>query len=273
MPASRSRAASANHSAHRSSESIKRPSRARRVVLGLLLPLVAIVFIAIFLPAAVLRFFLPSDVSIEEPSGTVWHGSVARLNAKGNALGSIEWRVRAASLIGGALAARIHWIRGASVIDAEVEARARSFVLRNVRAAGELQDWRDVLPMQGWNGRFMIDASRIALAHGALDGVNGRIDLDGLTTPQQEAVGNYSARFEPSSVPGSARAAVVDRGGPLQVSGSLTLTGNPWLATLSGTLRERPAVPPSIYRLIEDYAALRPQDASGNLPFDFELAL
>ncbi len=73
----------------------------RTIVIGLLMFLG---FAVAFAPATLVRTLLPDDSGVEllEPRGTLWNGA-ARLFLGGEGAGSVDWRLRPASLLSGRL--------------------------------------------------------------------------------------------------------------------------------------------------------------------------
>ena len=72
------------------------------------------------------------------------------------------------------------------------------------------------------------------------------------------------------SASGDARAALVDKGGPLSLDATLTLTPKTRTGLLSGTVKERDDAPPALRKELDNVAQLRARDAQGRIPIDLE---
>jgi hypothetical protein len=85
-------------------------------------------------------------------------------------------------------------------------------------------------------------------------------------------IGSYALSFDNASLAanGDARAALVDKGGPLSLDAAITLTPQSRTGTLSGTVKERADASPALHKELDNVAQLRARDAEGRIPIDLE---
>jgi len=240
--------------------------------------LAALVFVVMALPASLALRFLPRDLQASEPSGTLWHGSVAQLSSHGRPLGAVEWRVHPASLLTGKLAASVRWVRQDVTVDGELTTSGKELIAKSLRGGGSLESLANLGLTRGWNGKLGIDIATFALAEGKVRAAAGEVHLDGLSSADFPGVdfGGANLTFGPESVQsdGTALAQVSDSGsGVMQLSGTLALAPAQNLATFSGKLKERAPLPGLLQQKINELAQMRGRDAQGRIPLDIEFAL
>jgi hypothetical protein len=103
----------------------------------------------------------------------------------------------------------------------------------------------------------------------------GEIDVAEVSSPRVangSDLGSYALTFDDAalSASGDARAALVDKGGPLSLDATLTLTPKTRTGMLSGTVKERDDAPPALRKELDNVAQLRARDAQGRIPIDLE---
>jgi hypothetical protein len=248
-----------------------------RVALIALFTVLAIV-IAV-LPASLANRFLPAAVRAEDFSGTLWHGSAGRITVDGRDAGALEWRLHPLALFKLRLDADLHWVKGGFVIDGTAGIGRNDFQASGLRGGGPIADLSTFGVASGWRGIARVRIREIAADLSgptpSLRSAAGEIDVSDVSAPQVAGgsnLGSYALSFDDAalSADGDARAALVDKGGPLSLDASLTLTPKTRTGMLSGTAKERDDAPPALRRELDNVAQLRARDAQGRIPIDLE---
>ena len=245
-----------------------------------LIGLVAVVAVVIaVLPASLANKFLPAGVQAEDFSGTLWHGSAGRITAGGRDAGALEWRLHPLALFKLHLDADLHWVKGGFIVDGTAVVGGGNLQASNLHGGGPIADLSSLGVAPGWRGIAQVEIRRIAAdVSGPMPSLRaavGEIDVSDLSSPQGAAgsdLGSYALTFDDAalSADGDARAALVDKGGPLSLDASLTLTPKTRTALLAGTAKEREDAPPALRKELDNVAQLRPRDAQGRIPIDLE---
>lgn len=248
-----------------------------RVALIALLAVLAVV-VAV-LPASLANKFLPPVVRAEDFSGTLWHGSAGRITVNGRDAGAIEWRLRPLALFRMRLDADLHWVKGGFVIDGTAHVGRSDLRASDLRGGGPIADLSSFGVASGWRGiaevRVREIAADLSVPTPALRSAVGEVDVSDVSSPQVAGgsdLGSYALTFDDAalSAAGDARAALVDKGGPLSLDASLTLTPKTRTGMLSGTMKERDDAPPALRRELDNMAQLRARDGQGRIPIDLE---
>lgn len=221
------------------------------------------------LPVAWVEPLLPAAAAIEcsEPAGTLWRGRCATLTAHGATLGPLDWRLRPAALLRGALAgsASLRPMQGPVAADFELRLAGGALELRAVNADVQLDP--PLLPQlpATLRGRVRAQLGFVRLAGRRLEALTGRIETRGLQQVGQTAteIGDYELVFPEGAAGAPVRGTLRDLGGPLSVAGTITLTPEPGYL-IEGTVAPRPQTPPALARQIE---FLGTPDAAGRRPF------
>jgi hypothetical protein len=242
-------------------------------VLGVLVVVIAV------LPASLANKFLPPAVRAEDFSGTLWHGSAGRLSVAGRDAGAIEWHVHPLALFKLRLEADLHWVKGSFVVDGAAALSRSAFQASDLRGGGPLADLSAFGVAPGWHGlaeiRIRNIAADLAGPSPSLRAAVGEIDVADVSSPQLAGgsdIGSYALTFDDASLSanGEARAALVDKGGPLSLDASITLTPQSRTGMLSGTVKERAEAPPALRKELDNVAQLQSRDAQGRIPIDLE---
>jgi hypothetical protein len=248
----------------------------RLALIGVLAVLAVVIAV---LPASLANKFLPPNVSAQDFSGTLWHGSAGRLTVAGRDAGAIEWQLHPLALLKLRLDADLHWVKGGFVLDGAAEVSRKDFDASNLRGGGPIADLSTFGVAPGWRGvaeiRIRTLAADLSGPIPALRSAVGEIDVSDVSSPQVAGgadVGSYALTFDDASLSanGDARAALVDKGGPLSLDASITLTPQSRTGTLSGTVKERDDAPVALRRELDNVAQLRARDAQGRIPIDLE---
>ena len=242
-------------------------------VLGVLVVVIAV------LPASLANKFLPPAVRAEDFSGTLWHGSAGRISVAGRDAGAIEWHLHPLALFKLRLEADLHWVKGSFVVDGAAALSRSALQASDLRGGGPLADLSAFGVAPGWHGlaeiRIRNIAADLAGPSPSLRAAVGEIDVADVSSPQLAGgsdIGSYALTFDDASLSanGEARAALVDKGGPLSLDASITLTPQSRTGMLSGTVKERAEAPPALRKELDNVAQLQSRDAQGRIPIDLE---
>src|SRR4030081_1948857 len=95
------------------------------------------------LPASILTHFLPPSVHAEDFSGSIWHGSAGKISVGARDAGALEWRLQPSALLGLEVAADVHWVQGAFVVNAAVKIDRRGLTAHAIKGGGPIEDLQD----------------------------------------------------------------------------------------------------------------------------------
>jgi hypothetical protein len=244
---------------------------------------IAVLAVAISaLPASLVTHFLPVSVHAEDFSGSVWHGSAGRIAVAAHDAGALEWRLHPGALLQMKVAAELHWVKGAFLVDGNVEVDRGTLLASHLEGGGPIEDLRDLGLAPGWRGiaKIQVEQLKVGLSSDApsLKAAVGTIGVSNLASAQVAGgadLGGYLLRFaDPAITPDSeASAELTDTGGPLGVDATIHFDAKERRGTLSGTIKERDDAPAALRAQLDNLAQLRPRDAQGRLPVDLEFTL
>ena len=243
--------------------------------------LAVLVVVIIELPASMLGRFLPAAVGMTEFSGSVWHGAAGSVTVNARPIGAIEWHIHPWPLLGLALVADLHWVKGGFVVDGAIDATSTGLTLRGAQGGGPLDDLHDLGIAGGWRGTAGIKLDELKLAltgPGAIMSVDGDVSVLNLSSPRVANgadLGGYMLHLAaPTLAPGAdLTGALHDTGGPLAVDAVVHLSPDGHTGMLSGTIMVRTDAPPALRSQIADLAQLHAPDARGAIPVDLEFTL
>ena len=242
-------------------------------VLGVLVVVIAV------LPASLANKFLPPVVRAEDFSGTLWHGSAGRISVAGRDAGALEWHLHPLALFRLRLDADLHWVKGSFVVDGAAHVSRSEFQASDLHGGGPIADLSTFGLAPGWQGlaeiRIRNIAADLAGPSASLRAAVGEIDVADVSSPQLAGgadIGSYALTFDNASLSanGEARAALVDKGGPLSLDASITLTPQARTGLLSGTVKERADASQALRKDLDNVAQLHARDAQGRIPIDLE---
>jgi hypothetical protein len=234
-----------------------------------LVTLAAVLFaltVVVRAPARWLLAALPRSIECQAPSGSLWSGTCGRLRASGVDLSAVSWALHPAALLLGRLDLDLR--------SADGRAPARARVSMGLGGRLRLQDLHAELPVDagflplfppGWSGQLQLALERIEFEHGRLAGLRGAVVARSLAQ-QQPAMpfGSYELRFDGAGrADGAIVGALRDVGGPLAVSGTLTIR-NGHEYELDGLAAARPEATAELAKAVE---FLGPADAHGSRAF------
>ncbi len=178
------------------------------------------------LPAALLSRGLPSRVTLEGVSGTLWDGAATTLRLDGAALGALDWTLSPWALLRGTLAGQVVLTRpdghlnGHLVLHADGALEASSLTLDLPLTT--LHPEHDA---KTWDGRIRGQVAYARLDLGWPVALQGHFDLLHLHAPQSpDDLGSFVLDFDPRDAkPTALLGRLHDTGGPLSVTGQLRL--------------------------------------------------
>jgi Type II secretion system (T2SS), protein N len=244
-------------------------------VLVLLAVLAAVVF---SLPASMISHFLPPMLRADDFSGSIWHGSAAKMMINGQDAGAIEWRLHPVSLLTLGVLADLHWVKEGFVIDGSVRADRHGVTAQRLQGGGPIEDLRDLGVPPGWHGRATLDFAELSADTRNLTSAVGQINVSGIASPKFVGgadLGGYQLKFGDGAIAadGTITGALTDTGGPAELLAQLRFTPSSRVGLISGTVLERPQAPQAIRDQLSSLAQYRPRDSAGRIPIDFEFAL
>lgn len=268
MPASRSRS--------RGLKSAAPVERARAFWPFVLIGVAAIAAVVIAtLPASLARHFLPSSVSAQDFSGSLWHGSAGTITVNSRNAGAVEWQLHPSALLKFELAADVHWVKGGFALDAVGRFDGHGFSARNVRGGGPIEDLGTLGMPPGWRGTAAIKLDEIKGDFSAVSAATGDIQVTNLASNRIAGgsdLGDYDLNIPPgaAAADGSTTAKLSDRGGPVQVQADIRFSPKEHLGLLSGTMMARAEASPALRSQIDNLAQLSVRDSQGRIPVEFE---
>lgn len=243
-----------------------------------LLALVAIGAVVLWmLPASLITRFLPAQIHAEDFSGSIWHGSSGRVSFAARPVGALEWRLHPLSLLSMSLAADVHWVKGASVIDGDISVDRHGFTAHDVRGGGPLEDLRDFGIAPGWSGSTKLALGQVKGTFQSLESASGTVEVTALASTgiaRGADLGGYMLTLLANSGDADSPVAnIKDTGGPLEAQAEVRYTLASHSALLSGTVKERPEASPALREELNNLAQMKPRDSFGRIPIDLEFTL
>jgi hypothetical protein len=245
------------------------------VLIGLIAVLAVIIAV---LPASIVTHFLPPAVHAEDFSGSIWHGSAGKFSVDAKDAGALEWRVNPRALLGMTVAADLHWVKVGFVIDAAVKIDRHGIEAHDIKGSGPIEDLRDFGVPPGWHGTATVNFSELKADFSKPLAAAGDVKVSNLSSAQIDSgaeLGSYDLILPEGAIDadGNVTAQLVDTGGPLEVQALVHFSQKDLTGTLSGTVKERSGVPPTLHSQLENFSQLRPKDAQGRIPVDVEFRL
>jgi hypothetical protein len=164
------------------------------------------------------------------------------------------------------------------VVDAAVKIERQGITLHGIKGGGSIEDLNDLGFAVGWRGDADVDVSELKSDFAKLLAAVGDIRVSNLTSARVGGgadLGSYDLRLPEGAVAadGNVSAQLMDTGGPLDVQAALHYSAKERTGLLTGTIRERPDVPPALHSQMESLAQLRPRDPQGRIAVELEFAL
>lgn len=236
------------------------------IVLGLL---AVAAFVLATLPAGLVVGRLERHgVTADAVGGTVWSGRAQGLAARGARIGDLQWSLRPAALLRGALAGHAVLAAGDSRVEADFQrAYSGQLTLESARGDVSLETLSTLrVPVaRNWRGRITADMSTLVIEENWPVAAVGTVDLHDLASPppRAAALGSFRLSFAERAGNEGLVATVTQTDGPLLVDGQLTL-GSDRSFLLEGRLAPRGTPSADLARLLQ---ALGPPDADGRRAF------
>jgi general secretion pathway protein N len=186
--------------------------------------------LAMFPAGAALRWFAPPEILFTGVAGTLWNGGAASCSAGGFTAEALRWRLRPAALFLGRVSANVEARIPDGFVVGNVTASPSRVQFSEVRGATSLPALAAMLPVRGMRGQASLALERLVIENGWPAAAVGELKLAGLESlpliPDGSGayvpLGDYTVSFTPAPQ-GALAATFVDNGGPLEVSGSVSL--------------------------------------------------
>jgi len=231
------------------------------------------------LPARTIVALLPAGSACDQPQGTVWHGSCARVQSGAVSLADFGWTLHPSELLRMRLSADLTSsdprLTGQALLQIE---RGGTIVVRSLQARLPLQQGLSVFP-SGFQGVLDVDVSTLRLQQGALAALVGTLRAQQLRSDSFGELGDFELLFSPldagaanepspdaQTASRDGRVAVGqlrDLSGPLSLQGQLLLKQRNGYQ-ISGTLMARPS---ASRELTQALALIGPPDSAGRHSF------
>ena len=189
-----------------------------------------LIFLIVSFPASQAYFLVENTLNEKKIpikmytiSGSVWSGKVSRVTYNGKPFNNLVWEVLPWRIFTGQLAVAVKYNnRDSSAQFVAVRNLMGSTSLRNVRANMSAQEILSLaqIPAVKLGGHFTLNLAQLNL-----DSVKGRLVWSGAESmfPQKLVLGDLFADMSTAN-DGTINVKLGDGGGPLQLSGKLTLT-------------------------------------------------
>lgn len=223
-----------------------------------------IIVIARF-PARWAAAALPRGTACLQISGTLWSGTCAGLTADGAPIGDVAWSAHPLRLLTGTLSADVALTRAAGSGRARIDRSPGGAISAHaVHAEFPLDHSLLAALPPSTRGTAQVDLATLRWDGRRITGIQGRIDVHGLTGDQGEPLGDYRLVFpgRPADASGDLVGRLTDLGGPLAVEGTVRLTREPGYV-VDAQVAARPGAPPD---LVNTLRFLGTPDASGRRP-------
>lgn len=216
------------------------------------------------LPASALVPLLPTGISCQEPSGTVWHGSCAQLRDGSFNLSGFSWTLHPVPLLRLRLSAELNSEDPRAVGHTGVEiTRDGQISVQGLSAQLPLQGGLALFP-RGLAGTVQIAVDGAQLQRQQLLALQGSIRVLQLRSESQSAdLGSFELLFPPAPAGSPIEGQLHDLGGPLSVSGQLRLMRGGGY-DLSGSVAAREQASPELLQALQ---LLGPADPQGRRTF------
>lgn len=217
------------------------------------------------------RWFAPDALALAGIEGTVWHGSAAYGGVEGLAFSGLRWQLNPVALLTGRvrLSAELRLPDGRA--SAKLTVSGRRIEIDDLRAATELATLRQWLRLGDTRGKASATLATLTLVDGRPVAADGEIRVESLAIPPLfptpgvtiVELGNYSAKV---SSPDSAGlvGAIRDQDGPLELTGTLSLTADQQYR-LDAQIRPRADAPDILVQGIENMSTEKSADGRYHL--------
>jgi Type II secretion system (T2SS), protein N len=191
--------------------------------------------LAAFPAGTAVRWFAPAGVTLSGIRGTLWSGvavggTATRGAFSGFTLEELRWRLRLWPLLLGRVSASFEGRLADGFVSADVDMSSRGIEFTNLRGGGPLAALGGLLPIPV-RGQASVQLSSLVVTNGWPSRVVGELKLAGLEVPPLIPggptsflpLGDYTVTFA-DATEGSLAARFVDDRGPLETSGTVTIS-------------------------------------------------
>jgi general secretion pathway protein N len=176
------------------------------------------------------RWFGPQGLTLAAVEGTIWNGSAAYGSAAGLSLSGLRWELHPVALLTGKLSLSAEAAVADGIARTSLTASSERLELTDVRVSASLESFSRQLNLGDVSGKVNLSLSRLELVAGVPVAVAGTltvadlysaplIPIEGVTTIP---LGNFRAELTTGEQAGIV-ALVTDEGGPLELTGKITL--------------------------------------------------
>ena len=228
--------------------------------------------VALFPADVAYRWFAPDEIRLSGVRGSVWSGGAALGSAGPLGFHDVQWQVRPWSILLARPGGYFRTGLGDGFLRADVRVGAGGISLTEVQASSGLSALAAALPIAGIRGQVSLQLAELVVRDGWPASARGLIRLGGITVPSllggnPIVLGNYDVTLSGGD---GLRGMFEDRGGPLEVRGSASLTAAGEYE-IRGVVRTRPEANAALARGVElltgapDDAGMRAFSFAGTL--------
>lgn len=188
--------------------------------------LVFALVIAATLPARLLVPFLPTRLSLQDVSGTLWDGAAEQLNLDGTALGQVQWRLSPWGLLRARLSGDLAIVRPDGRLSGHLSLqRGGQIEAQGLSLDLPLNTLHPESTQSSWQGRIQGNVAFARLENGWPVALEGQFTIEHLHAPNApDDLGRFVLTFDPrDSTPEALLGRLHDDGGPLMVTAQLRL--------------------------------------------------
>jgi general secretion pathway protein N len=203
--------------------------RTRLIISG---TVAVLIFILILAPATLVISALPgASIGASGVSGSLWNGSAQRISINGFSVNATRWTIKPLALLAGALELRLLTSWPGGEFEGDLSARITGLLqIKDASVFASLNELSETVGMPA-SGQLSLNIESLAIKNNWPTQVVGSLNLSGLTTVQPGSnipiiLGNYAVVFTNKIVNDDKPiiGTITDNGGPLELSGQVTLT-------------------------------------------------
>lgn len=251
--------------------------RSRSAWLGLAAGAYLAATVALFPAATAYRWLAPGDFNAAGIEGTIWRGRAALASIAGIGVYDLEWSVAPWSILTGRIDSAVQARQPDGFVSATIRAGFRSVDIFDLQATTTLSAMGQLVPLGDVQGLLSLQLQELELRDGWPARALGQVRIAQLETPLLMPGGPSEliplGNFLVTLVDGSSDALAgrfEDQGGPLEVSGTFSLT-SARSYELAGLIRPRADAPQEIAQALQFLTG--PADDAGRRPFELSGSL
>jgi hypothetical protein len=228
--------------------------------------------LALFPAATAYHWLAPAQLQAAGIEGTIWRGRAALASIDGLGMYDLEWSVAPWSLLSGGIDAAIQARQPDGFLSGSVHAGIGSLRVSALQATTSLTTLGQLVPLGDVRGLLSVQLEELELRQGWPVRAIGQVRLAQLQTPllmpggpsALVPLGNYLVTLVDTGSP-ALTGRFEDQGGPLEVSGSFSLTSTRTYE-LRGLVRPRDDAPQEIAQALQFLTGA--PDSDGRRPFE-----